>query len=543
VNLYPGKLLKQADNKFITGTIPEPTAILTERKRAIRMPPPRSKSPMKTYLQSPARRHPSFAPGSSPLRGPIITPSRVREPHSVKRILDFSVDDFGSQSAKATERGSPQKRPMVQKPAMKSVSQSITGGKLVPSNLKPAFNSGNGSDYEQNEPQRVEERGDEEDSYQVMNCEDENGLESGNNWDTGNRDEQAVNGTLEAESDSILKPAKKRGRPPMAKATAIKQGKGRPPRKSTEKLPYVESDAKEAQEAEDDMDDRPVKKPRNETKSATTKGVSQKSQKPAIQTSRSTLVKPNSSPINISSPAVIQRGPPRPKNSRGLYILRRETPDDSSHTRSGRHVIKPVAYWKNETVVYGEDEEADGETSFLLPTIKGVIRAEEIEEENPRRGTKKGTNKSKKRRQVLEEDEEEDEDLAEPWESEPGRKYGEVRVWDPEDPSGEMSEEAEDEIALSSAAIITRDIPGASFRFAKTLTLPFFGSGMVDLPPGAVKKTKNSRRMQMVFFVFYGRVSVTVNGTAFRIGKGGMWQVPRGKEPLIHGELYFLTIV
>jgi centromere protein C len=51
---------------------------------------------------------------------------------------------------------------------------------------------------------------------------------------------------------------------------------------------------------------------------------------------------------------------------------------------------------------------------------------------------------------------------------------------------------------------------------------------MVDLPPGAVKKPKNSRKMQMVFFVFYGRVEVTVNDTTFRIGKGGMWQVPRG---------------
>jgi centromere protein C len=51
---------------------------------------------------------------------------------------------------------------------------------------------------------------------------------------------------------------------------------------------------------------------------------------------------------------------------------------------------------------------------------------------------------------------------------------------------------------------------------------------MVDLPPGAVKKPKNSRKMQMVFFVYYGRVQVTVNDNVFRIGKGGMWQVPRG---------------
>lgn len=86
------------------------------------------------------------------------------------------------------------------------------------------------------------------------------------------------------------------------------------------------------------------------------------------------------------------------------------------------------------------------------------------------------------------------------------------------------------EVAYAAEAIEMRDISGAEFRFAKTLTLPFFGSGMVDLPPGGTKRVKNSRKMQMVFFVFYGRVTVDVGTptTSFSIGKGGMWQVPRG---------------
>ena len=85
-----------------------------------------------------------------------------------------------------------------------------------------------------------------------------------------------------------------------------------------------------------------------------------------------------------------------------------------------------------------------------------------------------------------------------------------------------------------------RDIAGADFKFAKTLTLDFFGSGMVDLPPGCVKRMKNSRRMQMVFFVFYGRVMVNVGTppTKFSIGKGGQWQVPRGKAHLFES-IYF----
>ena len=75
------------------------------------------------------------------------------------------------------------------------------------------------------------------------------------------------------------------------------------------------------------------------------------------------------------------------------------------------------------------------------------------------------------------------------------------------------------------------DIAGAQFKFAKTLTLPFFGSGMVHLPPGGEKRIKNSRKMQMVFFVYFGRVTVNVGTptSTFSIGKGGQWQVPRGE--------------
>lgn len=87
------------------------------------------------------------------------------------------------------------------------------------------------------------------------------------------------------------------------------------------------------------------------------------------------------------------------------------------------------------------------------------------------------------------------------------------------------------DVAYAATAIEMRDIQGADFRFAKTLTLPFFGSGMVDLPPGGTKRIKNSRKMQMVFFVFYGRVTVELGTPTqrFSIGRGGMWQVPRGE--------------
>lgn len=96
------------------------------------------------------------------------------------------------------------------------------------------------------------------------------------------------------------------------------------------------------------------------------------------------------------------------------------------------------------------------------------------------------------------------------------------------------------DIAFSSSSILTRDVAGSAFQYAKIMTLPFFGSGIVELPPEGFKRAKNSRKMQMVFFVHDGKVLVTVgpptsdqNGqeaetNEFAISKGGVWVVPRG---------------
>ena len=75
---------------------------------------------------------------------------------------------------------------------------------------------------------------------------------------------------------------------------------------------------------------------------------------------------------------------------------------------------------------------------------------------------------------------------------------------------------------------LLKDVRNQKFKYAKTVTLPFFHSGLVELPPGGQKRVKNSRQNHIVFWVFVGRVKVTMNGAHFFIGRGGMWQVPRG---------------
>ena len=85
-------------------------------------------------------------------------------------------------------------------------------------------------------------------------------------------------------------------------------------------------------------------------------------------------------------------------------------------------------------------------------------------------------------------------------------------------------------IAPRGLALLRKAVKNQTFEYAKTITLPFFHSGMVDIPPRGEKRQKNSRKNHMVFWVFAGRVIVDVSGNEFSVGRGGMWQVPRGKS-------------
>jgi centromere protein C len=256
-----------------------------------------------------------------------------------------------------------------------------------------------------------------------------------------------------------------------------------------------------------------------------------------------------------TSLAVVPRGPPLPK-SRGLLIKRRvEVPgsnDGILRTRSGRNSFKPLAFWRNEHVDYDQDAATEDVSArgkkvgkVLLPTVKEIVRVEQEEAPAKKKSSgykSKSSASSKSKRGGPGSDPFFDPEPADPWEEEPGTVTGDAVVWRTEydwfPPTLEDEVEVEPEqLAVSGRAIQTREIRNASFRFAKTLSMPFFGAGVVDLPPGAEKRPKNSRKMYMAFFVFSGRVLVTVNETSFRISRGGMWFVPRGELFWLSGVL------
>lgn len=243
------------------------------------------------------------------------------------------------------------------------------------------------------------------------------------------------------------------------------------------------------------------------------------------------------------------RSPPlsksRPKG-RGLQIMKDDAEpeiDGARYTRSGRTSVKPVEYWRGERIIYTEPRREGGRVS--LPGIKEVIRVDEGPIPS-RSKSKRKTARSQKRQVSVES---EIDEIEQEWELEPGVFAGEVPSWDSIEQRGdpEYPEQVGKCLYLKTTSIyviltpvpdlaiaprglelLTKEVKGATFQYAKTITLPFFHSGMVDLPPGGEKKTKNSRRNHMVFWVFSGRVIADVSGNEFSLGRGGMWQVPRG---------------
>ncbi|KAL3427616.1 cupin [Phlyctema vagabunda] len=532
-------------------SVPDPADVLTERKRAnLKMPLPRSRSPHKTYLQSPARRNASLGP-HSPVR-------------SVIRKLDFSVNESDdSPYDRSAQNGHRGKR---------ALSQPLSSTRLAPPDEDADLDETAQSDIGvtvngEDSMQQVEYANDD-----VEEPDDEPDEEAEEEPEVESEPEPASEKEPEPESEdkAPVKAGRKRKVPPTTTAAVAhndaKRPRGRPAKpkpviedveeiaKDSIEEPVeepVEEPSEEIEEPEEGADgegveeqDKPRKRRRSGKKSeeSASAAVSKKtsargrpSKKSASKVESEKPKKRSRKPradatTEVDSPQVT-RGPPLPKNSQGLFILRREVPNSGAgfqQTRSGRNSFKPLAYWRGEQVQWEQTNEAevkDGNGNILLPTIKQVVRTEEVAQPKTSRGHRKATSKKSKKRAV--EPESEDDEL-EPWEEDPGRITGDVREWDPLDPLGQQANDKEEELALSAAAIVTREIAGAQFKFAKTLTLPFFGSGMVDLPPGAVKKPKNSRKMQMAFFVHYGRVQVSVNDNVFRIGKGGMWQVPRG---------------
>ncbi|KAL8777534.1 MAG: hypothetical protein Q9213_007815 [Squamulea squamosa] len=512
-----------------SSTIPDPTEVIKARNRKSILPPPKSRSPIKTSLGSAARR--SLGPCSSPSRGiEHETPTHRAMSHPPNRRLDFSMTEISVKSS--IGKG---KQPAIRGPKPKPTP--ISGKrKRDPFDLPPEQDEepsvistaetglANGTNFEgaSNDSQNLPGDG-LDDSLQMANGDDASHI----SVDQLPQDHDIISPSIEKDTTTI--PSETKGKREKAVASTLTQSdsanpapnparRGRPPKKP--KLDIPEEDAVvEAAEPPKKLSQaqkaaiNPPKTRGGRGRQALTLGDPNTKLQPRRRASRSA-----------------SKGPMSPSKTR--FVTRSETPGDELSfrtTRAGRNVVKPLAFWRGESAVFsGGRLEED---NLILPSIKEIIRTEEVPEPRRRKTPGQPRRRHKPARRPEEDDlpEEEDDD-KEYWETEGGVMRASVMLWDPTTGRGDEENIEEADVAYAAEAIEMRDINGADFRFAKTLTLPFFGSGMVDLPPGGTKRVKNSRKMQMVFFVFYGRVTVDLGTPAqrFSIGRGGMWQVPRG---------------
>ncbi|OAA59265.1 cupin domain-containing protein [Cordyceps fumosorosea ARSEF 2679] len=212
----------------------------------------------------------------------------------------------------------------------------------------------------------------------------------------------------------------------------------------------------------------------------------------------------------------LQRGPPMPK-SRGLVSMRR----DAAAAAHNRHQGNDGDWWAN---IHNDDstyqhERSRGQALALQTTTRShrqpaAAAIADVEAD------------------------------LEDWEVDPGSLTGEIVLWEPEhehNPPGpdDPVQVTDERIALTADAIQTYEIRDSDARYGKPLTTPFMGAGIVDLPPHSEKRPKNSRKMHLVFFVHYGKVTVNINDAQFRISAGGMWFVPRGNYYNIANEFDF----
>ncbi|KAI0455986.1 Mif2/CENP-C like-domain-containing protein [Xylaria acuta] len=528
---------------------------------------PRARSPIKTNLNSPARQNPHVPPTSSPTRGTIVTAGERSLGPEVARRLDFSkssqdktmllnghakVNGATSRNKKLTT-GRSQSARSQEKAVPDPISSSSSEDEDEEEEDEQLSLLGAGTIDRDDVGDESPEAPDQEAEYEAPIVQESRSINKSNPPGRRGRKPEA---TIEKENnDPADSSSVDTSVATVEDEEPVKKRKGRPKAATREKEPTPPADptppsksskrGRPARTPPEDTDEgnagsRGAKRPKTSAKAD--KAEQSASSKPAPTKEKSKPGrKRKSSGVGVDSPK-IQRGPPLPK-SRGLVTVRREETTAMKTTRSGRASFKPLEWWKGEHVEYDEDQEKifedAGKRHFKMPTVKGVVRTEENYEAVPRRRGRQPTGRKPGRRPsaVAEEEEIERED----WEYDPGRVTGEVVCWEPEhefNPPGE-DDEVEifpEELAISENAIQLRDIKDATFKFAKTLTLPFFGSGIVDLPPGAEKRPKNARKNHMVFFVHTGNVRATIAQTEFAIAKGGMFFVPRGNHYQIRNE-------
>ncbi|KAJ3298535.1 hypothetical protein HK104_010590 [Borealophlyctis nickersoniae] len=179
-----------------------------------------------------------------------------------------------------------------------------------------------------------------------------------------------------------------------------------------------------------------------------------------------------------------------------------EPEEDGGNRRSKRTRVPPLAYWKNERLVY---EVKDPEHIGPMHVVKDVIRVADSDNEDARRKKRHPSARVKKEFTPVEPD---------------------ITVLD-----YQTGKERIERIIATERSIDPRTMGHGDYRFEKIFSEGnFVAAGVLLLPKGSEKPNKNSLASAMIFVILSGQVEVTVHKNTFMIGTGSMFFVPRGNQ-------------
>lgn len=227
----------------------------------------------------------------------------------------------------------------------------------------------------------------------------------------GPEDSQLVDAEVNAEVDAT-NPVDEEVVPSSGKKAA--KGRGRPKTRSSDASQTAEG--QQEAEADAEVEEAPFKKSR---------GRPAKAGKPAALAAKDKNQPPKAAKKTKAAKDEDKKdatqGGPRQR-------IRHQTPADAvemGHTRAGRHVYKPLDYWKGERA---EFRVGDTHDEFELAELILVDDATPIKRPHRRVGKTKA---SKKRKYNVYEEDIEDNEL-EPWETSDGVIRAPVQLWDAE---------------------------------------------------------------------------------------------------------------
>lgn len=190
------------------------------------------------------------------------------------------------------------------------------------------------------------------------------------------------------------------------------------------------------------------------------------------------------------------------------------SPRANGTRRSSRTKIAPLAYWRNERIVYELGERR--KSGPAMPKIKEIIRIDPVSVPSRSKGNSRAKNTGFKKKLVKSESTSDEE-----WEEKMDVEC-EVINWHDKKPIVKR-------IAYPASSYAPKDIANAIIKFQKTFDeAPFFATGVMDLPRGGEKTTKPSKHNVMTFVILEGAVEATVHQTSFRLKRGSHFIVPRG---------------